>query len=153
MCPKRTFRSDSLNWAQKYFIYFWQINCRLFCLFCFVLFVATFSYFGLLFLIEALIELKKMLLRKKLFDSQLGNYSTPIYIGHSYSADLLDLQRCNCIDLTSWTSKLKVRFKQTFFFKMMYKECLISWFWSHTLSIILGGFIALQTSGLFKNFF
>ena len=39
-----------------------------------LLFVATLSDFGLLFfLIEALIELRKMLLRKKLFDVWFGN--------------------------------------------------------------------------------
>ena len=37
------------------------------------------------------------------------------------------------------------------FFKMKYKEYFISWFWSQTLSIILRGFKALQTSELFKN--
>ena len=38
-----------------------------------LLFVATLSDFGLLFfLIEALIELRKMLLRKKLFDVRFG---------------------------------------------------------------------------------
>ena len=42
------------------------------------LFVATLSDFGLLFfLIEALIELRKMLLRKKLFDVRFGNCLTP----------------------------------------------------------------------------
>ena len=35
---------------------------------------------------------------------------------------------------------------------MKNKECFISWCWSRTLSIILGGFTALQTSGLFKNY-
>ena len=46
---------------------------------CFVvLFVATLSDFGLLFfLIEALIELRKMLLKKKLFDVRFGNCLTP----------------------------------------------------------------------------
>ena len=54
-----------LGMAQKYFIYFWQKNCRLFVLFvCFVC-CSTLSDFGLLFfLIEALIELKKTLIRK-----------------------------------------------------------------------------------------
>ena len=69
ICPKRTFPSNFVKWSQKYFIYFWQKNGRLlFCCFvllfcCFVvLFVATLSDFGLLFfLIEALIELRKML--------------------------------------------------------------------------------------------
>ena len=34
---------------------------------------------------------------------------------------------------------------------MQFKECFISWCWSHTLSIILVGFTALQTSGLVKK--
>ena len=43
-----------------------------------LLFVATLSDFGLLFfLIEALIELRKMLLRKKIFYVRFGNYLTP----------------------------------------------------------------------------
>ena len=65
---------------------------------CFVvLFVCcnTLSDFGLLFfLIEALIELRKMLLRhlsnKKLFDVRFGNCLTPIRY-----PDSVDLQRCN----------------------------------------------------------
>ena len=48
----------------------------LFC--CFVLFVATLSDFGLLFfLIEAFVELRKMLSRKKLYHARFGNCSTP----------------------------------------------------------------------------
>ena len=43
-----------------------------------LLFVATLSDFGLLFLkIEALIELRKMLHRRKLFDLRFGNCLTP----------------------------------------------------------------------------
>ena len=34
---------------------------------------------------------------------------------------------------------------------MKFKECFISWCWSHTISIILVGFNDLQTSGLFKK--
>ena len=37
------------------------------------------------------------------------------------------------------------------FFKMKFKECFISWCWSHTLLIIFVGFTALQTSGLVKK--
>ena len=37
------------------------------------------------------------------------------------------------------------------FFKMKFKECSISLCWSYTLSIILVGFTALQTSGLVKK--
>ena len=45
---------------------------------CCLLFVATLSDFGLLFfVIEALIELRKMLLRKKLFDVRFGSCLTP----------------------------------------------------------------------------
>ena len=48
----------------------------LFC--CFVLFVATLSDFGLpFFLIEAFVELRKMLSRKKLYHARFGNCSTP----------------------------------------------------------------------------
>ena len=43
-----------------------------------LLFVATLSDFGLLFKqIEALVELRKMLSRKKLFDLRFGNCLTP----------------------------------------------------------------------------
>ena len=60
---------------------FGRKNGRLLLLFvvvCCLLFVATLSDFGLLFfLIEALIELRKMLLRKKLFDVRFGNCLTP----------------------------------------------------------------------------
>ena len=42
-------------------------------------------------------------------------------------------------------------FKINFFFKMKFKECSISLCWSHTLSIIFVGFIALQTSSLVKK--
>ena len=57
-----------------------------------LLFVATLSDFGLLFfLIEALIELRKMLLRKKLFDVRFGNCLTPSL----RYPDSADLQRCN----------------------------------------------------------
>ena len=48
------------------------------CLFVCLLFVATLSDFGLLFfLIEAFVELRKMLLRKKLYHARFGNCSTP----------------------------------------------------------------------------
>ena len=56
------------------------VCCLLFVVCCLLLllFVATLSDFGLLFfLIEALIELRKMLLRKKLFDVWFGNCLTP----------------------------------------------------------------------------
>ena len=48
------------------------------CLFVCLLFVATLSDFGLLFfLIEAFVELRKMLSRKKLYHARFGNCSTP----------------------------------------------------------------------------
>ena len=79
----------------------------------------------------------------------LENCSNAQPLGDSYSADLLDLQRDK--DAIDPTSRIcKVRLRQTFF-KMKYKECFVSQCWSHTLSIILGGFTALQTSGLLKN--
>ena len=34
---------------------------------------------------------------------------------------------------------------------MKFKECFISWCWSHTLLIIFVGFTALQTSGSVKK--
>ena len=71
-------------------IYFWQKKWSfvLFCLFqYFVRFWLTFKK------IEALIELRKMLLRKKLFDTRFGNCLTPIR--YPDFADLLDLQRCD----------------------------------------------------------
>ena len=64
--------------AQKYFIYFWQKKWTYVC-FVLLQICPILAYF---FLIEALIELSKMLLRKKLFDLRFGNCSTP-------------LQRCN----------------------------------------------------------
>ena len=45
-----------------------------------------------------------------------------------YSADLLDLQRSN---LSNFLDKL--------FFKMKFKGCFISWYWSHTLLSKGGG--------------
>ena len=38
-----------------------------------------------------------------------------------------------------------------FFPKMKYEKCFISWRWSQTLSIFLGGLTTLQTSELLKN--
>ena len=77
---------------------------------CFVCFVATLSYFGLLKKIEALIKLRKMFLRTKFFDVQLGNYST----------DAIDL-----------SSRWKVRFRQFFFQnevqRVLYKLALVTY--------------------------
>ena len=55
----------------------------------FFFFVATLSDFGFLFKI-VLIELRKMLIRNKLFDVQFGNCSTPAQ-RYPDPADLLDL--------------------------------------------------------------
>ena len=80
-CPKQTFRSDfvKLGSYQKYFIYFWQKNGRLFCLFVAI----VFPILADLKKIEALIDLEKADCNKKLFDVQLGNCSTPrVYNTH-----------------------------------------------------------------------
>ena len=84
--------------------------------------------------IEALIELRKMLLRKKLFDVRLGNYPTPkvlIYI----------LQICkdaSAIDLLDGRSVLNKLFFQNKVRRVLYKLVLVT-------------FTAFQTSGLFKK--
>ena len=79
-CPKGTFPSNFVKLVSKILYLFLaekMVVCRLLLLLL-LLFVATLSDFGLLFfLIEALIELKKMLSRKKLFDLQFGNCLTP----------------------------------------------------------------------------
>ena len=71
---------------------FGRKNGRLFCLFvCLLQLCPILAYF---FLIEALIDLRKILLRKKLFDEGDGlGIAQPLK--YSYSADLLYLQRCN----------------------------------------------------------
>ena len=53
------------------------------------------------------------------------------------------MQLIKLLDESSISDKL--------FFKMKFHGCFISWYWSHTLSIISEGFSALQTSGLFKK--
>ena len=62
-CPKRTFPSNFVKLVSKILYLFLEEKWSFVVLFCFVvLFVATLSDFGLLFLkIEALIELRKML--------------------------------------------------------------------------------------------
>ena len=65
ICPKRTFPSNFVKLVSKILCLFlaekWSFVV-LFCCFVVLLFVATLSDFGLLFfLIEALIELRKML--------------------------------------------------------------------------------------------
>ena len=90
ICPKRTFPSDFVKLVSEILCLFLaekMVVC------CFVLFVATLSDFGLLFYkIEALIELRKMLIRKKLLFVRFGNWSTLKYPDY---ADLLDFQSCN----------------------------------------------------------
>ena len=81
ICPKRTFPSNFVKLVSKIVYLFLaekMVVCCLLLLLLLLLFVATLSDFGLLFfLIEALIELRKMLLRKKLFDVRFGNCLTP----------------------------------------------------------------------------
>ena len=65
-CPKRTFPLNFVKLVSKILYLFlaekWSFVVLLFCCFVVLLFVATLSDFGLLFfLIEALIELRKML--------------------------------------------------------------------------------------------
>ena len=83
ICPKRTFPSNFVKLVSKILYLFLAEKMVVCCLLLLLLlllllFVATLSDFGLLFfLIEALIELRKMLLRKKLFDVRFGNCLTP----------------------------------------------------------------------------
>ena len=81
ICPKRTFPSNFVKLVSKILYLFLaekMVVCCLLLLLLLLLFVATLSDFGLLFfLIEALIELRKMLLRKKSFDVRFGNCLTP----------------------------------------------------------------------------
>ena len=87
------------SWAQKYkyFIYFWQKIVV--CCFLFVAGCNTLSDSGLLFLlIEALIELRKMLIRKKLFDVRFAWELLNPGLRYPDSADLVDLQRCNWLN-------------------------------------------------------
>ena len=74
-CPKQIFPSDFVKLgpeildsflAEKMVVFFFFFCCN------------TLSDFCLIFVvIDALVELRKMLLRNKLFDVQLGNCSTP----------------------------------------------------------------------------
>ena len=77
ICPKRTFPSNFVKLVSKILYLFLAEKMVVCCLFvcCCCNFL---SDFGLLFfLIEALVELRKMLLRKKLFDLRFRNCSTP----------------------------------------------------------------------------
>ena len=84
ICPKRTFPSNFVKLVSKILYLFLAekmvVCCLLFvvCCCCLLLFVATLSDFGLLFfLIEAFIELRNMLSRKKLYHAWFGNCLTP----------------------------------------------------------------------------
>ena len=92
-CPKRTFPSNFVKLVSKILYLFLaekMVVCC--CLLLLLLFVAILSDFGLLFfLIEALIELRKMLLRKKIIRCTVWELLNP-YIRYPDSADL---QRCN----------------------------------------------------------
>ena len=99
-CPKRTFPSDVVKLGSEIVYLFLaekMVVCCCCCLFCLLQLCPILAYFFIL--IEALIELRKMLLRKELFDVQFGNCSTPKVLN---SAEILDLQRCNwpnfCLD-------------------------------------------------------
>ena len=94
ICPKRTFPSDSVKLGSEIPYFFGRKNGRLFCFVnCLFICCNTLFRFWLTFLIDALIKLRKMLKRKKIFDVRLGNCPWPLR--YTYSADLLDLQRCN----------------------------------------------------------
>ena len=78
ICPKRTFPSNFVKLVSKILNLFLAEKMVVCCCLLLLLFVATLSDFGLIFKkIEALIELRKMLLRKKLFDVWFGNCLTP----------------------------------------------------------------------------
>ena len=70
-----------------------MVNCFV-CFVCFVCLLQLCPSWLTLKKIEALIEIKKMTVRKKLFDVWLAlGIAQPLR--YSYSADLLDLQRCS----------------------------------------------------------
>ena len=54
-------------------------------------------------------------------------------------------------DAIHLTSRWKVRFRQTFFFKIKPKRCSTSQLWSQILLVIFGGVIASQNSGKLEN--
>ena len=116
------------------------------CCCCLLLFVVVFYLLQLcpilayFFFIEALIELRKMLIRKKLFDVRFGNCSTP---------KVPRFCRFTKMQLTLLLDGRSVLDK--FFFKMKFKECFISWCWSHTLLIIFLGFTAFKLQVQSKN--
>ena len=84
--PQRTFPSNFVKLVSKILYLFLAEKMVVCCFVCFV--CCNFVRFWLtFFLIEALIELRKMLLRKKLYHAQPLRYPD--------SADLPDLQRCN----------------------------------------------------------
>ena len=75
MCPKRTFPSDFVKLGSEILYLFLAEKMVVCCMFC--LFVATLSDFGFLFFklkhSSSRADMRKMLLRKKLFDVQFGN--------------------------------------------------------------------------------
>ena len=78
MCPKRTFPSNFVKLVSKILYLFLAekmvVCCCLFVVVCLMQLCPILAYF---FLIEALTELRKMLLRKKVFDVGFGNCLTP----------------------------------------------------------------------------
>ena len=75
ICPKRTFPSDFVKLGSE-ILYLFLAEKMVGCFVCFV--CCNFVRFWLTFLlIEAVIELRKLLLRKKVFDGRFGNCSTP----------------------------------------------------------------------------
>ena len=108
--PKRTFCSYFVKFSSEIHYLFLAGNGRLFVICC-----CNTSDFDF-FLVKALITLKKMLTRKKLFDVRLGNASTPLGTQipqiYKYAIEL--------------TSRRKIRNRQTFFQNevqnVLYKE-------------------------------
>ena len=101
-CPKRIFPSEFVKLGSNILCLFLAEKMVVYCLFV-CLFVATLSDFGLLFfrLKHVLIELRKMLLRKKLFGNCLTRGTQILQIYWIYK-DTIEL-----------TSKWKVRLRQT----------------------------------------
>ena len=76
ICPKRTFPSNFVKLVSKILYLFLAEKMVVCCLFvCFVaIFCPILAYF---FKIEAFVELRKMLSRKKIYHARFGNCSTP----------------------------------------------------------------------------
>ena len=120
MCPKRTFPSD-LGSEILFFVEKIVVCCFV-CLFAAMLFPILAFFFKK---IGAFIELRKMLLRKKLFDVRLGNCSTPKVL----STHILQIYWIYK-DANDLTSRWKVRFRHTFFQnevqRVLYKLVLVT---------------------------